>query len=74
MIIYALIASGASFGSALFLAGIVPGVLSAIALSVFVFFYATKHKIEILVRNKSSQSLLCFLCTTDDANLYPAQF
>lgn len=45
VIIYALIASGVSV-PALFLAGIVPGILSAIALSIFVFFYATRHKIR----------------------------
>ncbi|MGF1699559.1 TRAP transporter large permease [Photobacterium makurazakiensis] len=43
VIIYALIASGVSV-PALFLAGIVPGVLSAVCLSVYVYFYATRNK------------------------------
>ncbi|PSW22220.1 TRAP transporter large permease [Photobacterium sanctipauli] len=43
VIIYALIASGVSV-PALFLAGIVPGVLSAVCLSVFVYIYASRNK------------------------------
>jgi tripartite ATP-independent transporter DctM subunit len=42
VIIYALIATGVSV-PALFLAGIVPGLLSALALSIFVYIYATRN-------------------------------
>ncbi|MBC7003094.1 TRAP transporter large permease [Photobacterium sp. BZF1] len=45
VIIYALIASGVSVPG-LFLAGIVPGILSAICLSAYVYYYATKHNIK----------------------------
>jgi tripartite ATP-independent transporter DctM subunit len=57
VIIYALIASGVSV-PALFLAGIVPGILSAIALSVFVYFYATRHKIRSNVVRQSRRKAL----------------
>ncbi|UJF17856.1 TRAP transporter large permease [Vibrio sp. SS-MA-C1-2] len=57
VIIYALIASGVSV-PALFLAGIVPGVLSAIALSIFVYFYATRHNIKSQVVRTSRRKAL----------------
>ena len=57
VIIYALIASGVSV-PALFLAGIVPGILSAIALSIFVYFYATRHNIRSTVVRQSRRKAL----------------
>jgi len=57
VIIYALIATGVSV-PALFLAGIVPGILSAIALSIFVFWYATKHNIRSVVERQSRRKAL----------------
>ncbi|MCA0934168.1 TRAP transporter large permease [Vibrio alginolyticus] len=57
VIIYALIASGVSV-PALFLAGIVPGILSAIALSIFVYFYATRHRLYSSVIRQSRRKAL----------------
>lgn len=57
VIIYALIASGVSV-PALFLAGIVPGLLSATALSLFVFYYATRNNIEARVERTSRRKAL----------------
>ncbi len=57
VIIYALIASGVSV-PALFLAGIVPGILSAIALSIFVYFYATRHRLYSSVVRQSKRKAL----------------